>query len=70
MCEKVGIGNTLKACADRIGGGLTNVYLCVTDDGYCHAVFDNWHAAVRFCNAHPAYHVIDRPVNKHESEVW
>jgi hypothetical protein len=39
---------------------MTMIYLCVTDGGYCHAVFSTPLRARIFCDRHPAYHIITR----------
>lgn len=39
------------------------LYLCVTWEHYCHAVFDNIVLARRFCARHPAYHIVERELN-------
>ena len=40
------------------------VYLCTTFQGYVHAVFQDRACAMRFCDEHLGYHVIERELLK------
>lgn len=36
------------------------IYLCVTENGYCHIVFASRILAIKWCDKHPQYHVVER----------
>lgn len=45
------------------------VYLCVTHEGYCHAVFSNRIAAIHWCQSHPMYYVIERELYRTSYDI-
>jgi hypothetical protein len=45
---------------------MVSIYMCITDEGYCHIVFDNMLAAQKFCNRYPKYHVIIRELHTYQ----
>lgn len=47
----------------------SDVYLCVSETGYVHCVFDTMETASTWCSYHHGYHVIIRPLMFYPGDV-